>query len=94
MTGEQHTTARYVEQYSTVYPRAPYDYSVRHISCECTYDLFGPVRNVFLMRADRLFWALKWQRAKSRFPKPNLLPLALVMDLHASKTLRPGPYKP
>ncbi len=27
---------------------------------------------------------------KSRFPGPNPLPLALVMDLHASKTLRTG----
>jgi len=67
--------------------------TVRHISCVCTYDLFGPIRNVFLMRADRPFWALKWQQAKSRFPEPNLLPLAIVMDLHASKTLRTGPYK-
>ncbi len=30
---------------------------------------------------------------KSRFPGPNPLPLALVMDLHASKTLCTGPYK-
>ncbi len=29
----------------------------------------------------------------SRFPGPNPFPLALAMDLHASKTLRTGPYK-
>ncbi len=29
----------------------------------------------------------------SRFPGPNLLPLALVMDMHASKTLCTGLYK-
>jgi hypothetical protein len=29
----------------------------------------------------------------SHFSGPNPLPLALVMDLHASKTLRMGPYK-
>jgi hypothetical protein len=30
---------------------------------------------------------------KSRFPGPNPLPLALVMDMHASKTLCTGLYK-
>ncbi len=29
----------------------------------------------------------------SRFPGPNPLPLTLVMDMHASKTLRMGLYK-
>jgi hypothetical protein len=30
---------------------------------------------------------------KYRFPGPTPLPLALVMELHASKTLCTGPYK-
>ncbi len=45
------------------------------------------------------FLGPKWLNAisqgpkKSRFPGPNPLLLALIMDLHASKTLHTGPYK-
>jgi hypothetical protein len=48
---------------------------------------------------SRFFGSLKWLRPKrvpcgrkKRFPGPNPLPLAQVMDLPASKTLRTGPY--
>jgi hypothetical protein len=34
-----------------------------------------------------------WGSKKSRLPGPNTLPLAQVIDLHASKTLLTGPYK-
>jgi hypothetical protein len=36
--------------------------------------------------------AISQSPKNSRFPGPNPLPLALVMDLHASKALRTGPY--
>jgi hypothetical protein len=45
------------------------------------------VKNV----SEQIFWAYQLD-AISQAPK-NPLPLALVMDLHASKTLRSGPYE-
>ncbi len=75
-----------------------------HVNYLCTYDLYGNVRNVF--DAGRY---ITWASGKgfgpeneeffgpcemaSRFPGPNSLPLAHVMYLHASKTLRTGTYK-
>jgi len=49
---------------------------------------FGPQ----MVRAYRLD-VISQGPKNSRFPGPNPLPLALVMYLHASKTLRTGPYK-
>ncbi len=52
-----------------------------HISYICTYDLNGPVRNVFVacLLARCHFTGPK----NSQFPGPNPLPLAQVMDLQA-----------
>ena len=49
---------------------------------------FGP-QIAFTFRLD----AISQGPNNSRIPGPNPLPLALVMDLHASKTLRTGSYK-
>jgi hypothetical protein len=51
-------------------------------------DYFGPQRAL-------AYWldAISQVRKNSWFPVPNLLPLAFIMYLHASKTLRTGPYK-
>ncbi len=45
--------------------------------------LHSPIGSMPLHRAQKI----------SRFPGPNPLPLALVMDMHASKTLCTGLYK-
>jgi hypothetical protein len=52
---------------------------------------------------SRVFWApnrnpyqldaISQDQNNSRFSGPNPLPIAHVMDLHASKTLHTGPYK-
>jgi hypothetical protein len=56
----------------------------------------------FGVQKSQLFWTPNGARLKarghsgpkkSRFPWPNPLPLALVMDLPTSKALRTGPYK-
>ncbi len=56
----------------------------------------GP-KKVSISRANPLPLALDFFGPKkvsvSRAQRPNPLPLALVMDRHASKTLRTGPYK-
>jgi hypothetical protein len=51
-------------------------------------EFYGP-KMALVYRLDAISQGPK----KSRFPGPNPLPLALVMYLHASKTLRTGPYK-
>jgi hypothetical protein len=50
--------------------------------------VFGP-QMALALRLDPISQGPK----KSRFPVPNPLPLAQVMDLDASKALRTGPYK-
>jgi hypothetical protein len=47
---------------------------------------FGPREMAFAYRLDAIARGPK----NSRFPRPNPFPLALAMDLHASKTLRRG----
>jgi hypothetical protein len=51
-------------------------------------EFFGP-QMALAYRLDAISQGPK----NSRFPGPNPLPLALVMDLHASKKLRTVPYK-
>ncbi len=61
----------------------------------CTYDLYGPVSIVFDACSWRGFGPgnfgpceMASSRPKnSRFPEPNHLPLAQVVDLHASKII-------
>jgi hypothetical protein len=48
---------------------------------------------VVLLRFQRLLFQLLPNPKKSRFPGPNPLPLALVMELTLSKALRTGPCK-
>jgi hypothetical protein len=50
-------------------------------------NFFGPCE--MASREANAIWGLK----KSRFPGPNPLPLAQVMDLLATKALRTGPYQ-
>jgi hypothetical protein len=51
-------------------------------------EFFGPQ-----MALDFRLDVISQGPKNSRFPGPNPVPLALVMDLQASKTLRTGPYK-
>jgi hypothetical protein len=46
-----------------------------YFSFYCTYDLYGPVRNAF----------------DAKFPGPNPLPLAQVMDAARIESIRTGP---
>jgi hypothetical protein len=58
---------------------------------------FGPGNRDFFglceMASSRAVRRVSWSPKKPRFPGPNPLPLAQVMHLHASNTLRTGPYK-
>ncbi len=66
------------------------------------YPLLGEVRGGWALEFSS-FWAPNGTRLlarchftgpkKSRIPGPNLLPLPLLMDMHASKTLSTGLYK-
>ncbi len=68
----------------------------------CAYPLLGQVGGGWALEFSS-FLGPKWRwpigsmpfhRApKTRIPGPNPLPLALVMDMHASKTLCTEPYK-
>ncbi len=49
------------------------------------FDFFGP-QMALAYRLD----AISQSPKKSRFPWPNLLPLTIIMDLHASNTLHTG----
>ncbi len=98
------TSLNYSIRFSLIVPN-----SAVHYSFLGTYDLYGPIRNAFdasksIMRASgRVLGPLKWQLAVRkvlpfgaqmlRFPGPNPLPLAQVMDLPASKALLTGPYQ-
>jgi hypothetical protein len=52
------------------------------------FEFFGP-QMALAYRHDAISQGPK----NSQIPGPNPLPLALVMDMHASKTLRTGLYK-
>ncbi len=68
----------------------------------CAYPLLGKWEGVGPWNS-RVFWAPNGTRLlarchftgpkNSQIPGPNPLPLALVMDMHASKTLCTGLYK-
>ncbi len=64
---------------------------VGRINYLCTYDLcsmIGP-QMALAYQLDAISQGPK----NSRIPGPNFLPLPLVMDMHASKTLCTGLYK-
>jgi hypothetical protein len=52
-------------------------------------EFFGPQKMALTYQLDAISQGPK----KSRFTGPNPLPLALVMDMHTSKTLCMGLYE-
>jgi hypothetical protein len=52
------------------------------------HDFFVPCEMASSRQASAI-----WGPKKLSFPRPNPFPLAQVMDLHASKALRTGPYQ-
>ncbi len=56
------------------------------------YPLLGEVEGGWALDANRLD-AISQGPKNSQIPGPNPLPLLLVMDMHASKTLCTGLYK-
>jgi hypothetical protein len=67
------------------------------------FTVGGQVGGGWALEIESFLGHVKWQRADrrvslwalaySRFPGPNPLPLAQVMDMNASKTLFTGLYK-